>query len=567
MPSKHTDKLLQELEEMENGFFYIENKDGKAYLKVTKPGKMGLAVDANQVITRIQLFGVENTDEKEIRKIIREADGKEHRIGLWSGGSPEDSRAEITTSEDRMQANILLHPPKHGGKTLDEDRIKDLLGKSGIRFGLLEEIIEELAHFPEYHKTYTIAEGSQPKSGSDGEIEILFDTSTNPHLEEDEFGKIDFREIGIIRSVEAGTLLARKTQPVPGENGTNVYGDPIPFTPGKEMEWKLGSNVKISEDGKELFATITGRPVIDRSGVIRVDEVIHLEKVDFSTGNVDFPGTIIVEEKIADGFKLNAKGSLIVKKSVGKVFLKAEGDIVLSGGFMGRGGGSIQADGEIYARFIEQGKMISGKSVFIEEASMHSEITADEDIVVQGGRGEIIGGELIAGRSIICNKLGAIVETKTTLTVGTPPEFIQELEKMRSDIQERKDVLIKVEQTMNRLLEEAGKRELSEEENTTLQKLREVEKRYSNLLKSTQLQYNNALNSYEPNKDSIVQADREIHPGVEINLGKGKYYKVQLNPVKGRSKISLGMDGNVHNERTSQTSRPGKPAPRSGPRK
>lgn len=548
--SLHTDKILRDLEDMENGFFLIENRNGQAILKVSPPGKFGAAVDPSQVITRIQLFGVEGADEKSIRKLIKEADNKEHVIGRWTGGNPEDSRAEITTTDDRMQANITLHPPKHGGKILDAAGIEAALQQVGILHGILEEIVTELASFPEYYKSYTIAEGTPPQAGGDGTIEYLFDVQNQPKLEENEKGRVDFREIGIIKSVSNGTLLARKTNPRPGKNGMNVYGDPIPFQPGKDIEWKLGQHVRLSEDRKEAYAEITGRPVLDRSGNLRVDEVIHLEKVDFSTGNVDFPGTIIVEQKVADGFRLTTQGSLIIKKSVGKVFLEAKGDVILSGGFMGRGGGTIQADGEIYARFIEQGKMISGKSVFIEEASMHSEITAEEDIVVQGGRGEIIGGELIAGRSVICNKLGAVVETKTILTVGTPPEFIQELEKMRSDIQSKKDVLFKVEQTLNRIMEEAGKRDLSAEEKTTLAKLREVETKYTNLLKTTQNQYSNASNSYEPNKDSYVLVEREIHPGVEINLGKGKYYKVQLNPVTGRSKISIGVDGNVHNERS-----------------
>ncbi len=550
--SEFTSKLLQELEDTENGFFQIENREGEAYLCVMPAGKLGEPVSLRQVLTRIQLFGVESFDEKTIRQIVAQADGEYHKIGKWSGGQPEDSRAEITLTNDKMQANLILHPPKHGGRLLTKEEIYQALRDCGVVHGYLDEIIQEIATTPEFQKPYTVAEGTLPTSGGDGSIEYLFETHNVPKLKEDEYGRVDFREIGIIRSVEAGTVLARKVAPQPGLNGVNVCGESIPSAPGREIEWKLGANVRLSSDGMEVSAEITGRPVLERNGTLRVDQVIHLEKVDFSTGNVDFPGTIIVEEKIADGFKLKAKGSLIIKKSIGKVFLEADGDIVLSGGFMGRGSGMIRAKGEIYARFIEQGKMISGKSVYIEEASMHSEITAEEDIVVQGGRGEIIGGELIAGRSVICNKLGAVVETKTTLTIGTPPEFIQELEKMRSDIQSRKEVLIKVDQTMNHLLEEAAKRELSEEEQTTLSKLREVEKRYKSMLQSSQNQYNNALNSFEPNKDSYVLAEREIYPGVEINLGKGKFYKVQLNPVRGISKIYLGQDGNVHNERSNR---------------
>jgi uncharacterized protein (DUF342 family) len=538
------------LEDSENGFFGIENRNGDAVLKVTRPGKSGIPVDPAQVLTRVKLFGVEGFDPVQIRKIIQVADGEFHKIGKWTGGDPEDSRAEIQVREDKMEASVILHPAKHGGRVLSKTDLLKQIRDFGIQYGIQEDILDELADNPEYFKPYTIALGSEPRPGGDGNIELLFDSSNQPVLEENENGRVDFREIGIIKSVSAGKILAKKQDPKPGQNGTNVYGQPLPFPPGREAEYKLGPNVKLSESGKEVIATITGRPVVDRDGTIRVDEVVHLENVDYSTGNVDFPGTIIVEEKIADGFSLTTQGSLIIKKSVGKVYLKAKGDVILSGGFMGRGGGTIQAEGEIFARFIEQGKMISGKSVFIEEAAMHSEITAELDIVVQGGRGEIIGGDMIAGRSVTCNKLGAIVETKTTVTVGTPPDFIEELEKMRKEIHAKKEVLLKVEQTMNRLTEESTKRDLSEEERQTIIKLKEVEQKYQNLLRISQNQYDTALNSFEPKKDSFLLAEKEIHPGVVINLGKGKSYKINLNPVVGKSKVSLGPDGNVHNERS-----------------
>ena len=54
-----------------------ENKNGNAILKVTPAGKLGTKVEAIQVITRVQIFGVEEYDEREIRKIVKNADGKE----------------------------------------------------------------------------------------------------------------------------------------------------------------------------------------------------------------------------------------------------------------------------------------------------------------------------------------------------------------------------------------------------------------------------------------------------------------------------------------------------------
>jgi uncharacterized protein (DUF342 family) len=322
MSDEYSKKVLKELEDMENGFFLIENKNGNAILKVTPAGKLGTKVEAIQVITRVQIFGVEEYDEREIRKIVKNADGKEHIIGKWTGGEPENSRAEILIESNNMEASITLFPPKHGGFMLDENGIRQSLETAGIRYGIIDEIITELANEPEYHRPYTIAEGLPPLAGGDGEIELVFDSSNTPNLEADARGRVDFREINVIKSIQAGKVLAKRTNPRPGKNGINVYGDEIPFLPGRELEWKLGSNVQLSNDGKEAIATITGRPVLDRTGILRVDEVVHLENVDFSTGNVDFPGTIIVEEKIADGFKLTTQGSLIIKSQLEKCSYK-----------------------------------------------------------------------------------------------------------------------------------------------------------------------------------------------------------------------------------------------------
>ncbi|MBK7819437.1 MAG: DUF342 domain-containing protein [Sphingobacteriaceae bacterium] len=80
-----------------------------------------------------------------------------------------------------------------------------------------------------------------------------------------------------------------------------------------------------------------------------VDEVCYLENVDYSTGNVDFSGDNYCRWNGCDNFTLRTKGSLVIKKSVGRVFLYADRDIVLSGGVMGRNGGVIESKADVYA--------------------------------------------------------------------------------------------------------------------------------------------------------------------------------------------------------------------------
>ncbi|TGK17451.1 DUF342 domain-containing protein [Leptospira fluminis] len=540
----YTDSLLRDLEENEVGFFKIENTDGLAYLTVFPSGKKGKNVEIKEVRKRLEVFRISGISEEEIKRIVSEKDGGPHYVGKWPG-KPETSVLDLKMSEDKMTVHGILQPPKYGGKLLNEEELLETLLKNNIRFGIKNEEILRLAKAEEFGKRTLLAEGEHPVPGSDGDLKILFQYPESPVLEEDEFGRVDFKNIHIIQSVKKNQKLAEKGSPRPGKIGHNVLGEVLPFEEGKTAEWKLGPNVKISEDGNQLFALIDGRPILDRHGLIRVDEVCHLDHVDFSTGNVSFPGTIIVEESIADGFVLETEGSIIIKKSVGKVFLKAAGDIVLSGGFMGRNGGLIQSGNDIYAKFVEQGKMIAKNSIFIEEASMHSELIAGESVLVRGGRGELIGGECVAGKSIVCSKLGAVVETKTVLSCGLPPELLTELEDLKAEIRKNQEVLKKVETSIVKLNEEAQRRSLTAEEKESLPKLQAIKQKYQSILQNLQAQEQSVILSFEPDRNSYIEVEREIFPGVDANLGRNRSFKVKLKEIPGPSFLYLGSDGQV----------------------
>lgn len=546
-PESYADRILQDLEAFEDGFFTIENQKGKAVLRVSPPGTKGKRVESKEILLRLQLFGVEGYDPDQIKKVSNLSDNKPYEIGTWSKGDPVDSYVEILVSEDWMEAKLILYPPKHGGANITEYRIREELAANNVSVGILDPIIQQLIKNPEFLVPKVIAKGIPPKPGQDGEIKIHFRLDNKPNLEEDDFGRIDYKNIGIIQSVKPGELLAERIAPIPGEYGKTIHGIVLPYPEEKSVDWSVGSNVEIKND--KLYSIIAGRPVLSSTGEIRVDEVIHLEAVDYSTGNIDFPGTIIVNEKIGDGFSLSTSGSIIIKNSVGKAFLKAKGDIVLSGGFMGRGEGFIESEGDIYARFVEQGKLTASRNIFVEEAVMHSELSAKESIRVLGGRGEVIGGTVIAGKSLTCAKLGAVVETKTKLAIGTAPELLDELNRMKKTISEKEITIHKVQLTLTKLVEKSQKKELTLEEKETIQKLKDAHEKYSKLLETEIQQFDTALGSYEPNPDSFVEVQKEVFPGVEITFGAGKTYRMGINSLVGYTKFTIGTDGSIQTER------------------
>lgn len=544
--NRFSESILKELEDNEDGSFYVKNNEGYAVLSVFKPGKKGRSVSVREVIEKLKLFGIENFDQSMIERIVRNSDGKEHRISDWSAGVPEDSKLEVEIEDNNMKAYVIMQPPKNGGALYSYDEfIKEIRTNHNIVHGIKENLIKDMLKNQTFLVKTMIAEGTKPTPPQNGYIKLLFDTSGQPSLQEDYQGKVDFKNINIIQKVNVGDKIAEKVEPVAGKMGQNVFGEIVDTEAGKPANWKIGTNCKLSEDETFLFSEIDGRPFVEKDGCIKVDEVCFLDKVDYSTGNIDFPGTIVVEGPIADNFSITSKGSIIVKKSVGKVFLDADGDIVLSGGFMGRNGGSIESRADIYAKFVEQGTLKAGKSIFIENASLHSQLIAGESIYIQTGRGELLGGEAVAGKQITVVKLGAVAETKTNIMVGLPPDVVEEIDRLKKDIAQKSDVLKKVEQTTTTLKEKEAKDLLSEEDKEMLKKLNEVRKKYENLLSNVRKNYDSLISNYEPDENSYVEVERFIYPKVSINLGRGKVYNTELKTIEGKRYVYVDNDGNA----------------------
>ncbi|MCB1193459.1 MAG: DUF342 domain-containing protein [Leptospiraceae bacterium] len=543
--NRFTESILKELENNEDGSFYVKNNEGFAVLTVFKPGKKGRPVSVRQVVEKLKLFGIENFDQAMIEKIVRSADGKEYKISEWTGGIPEDSKIEVEISNDKMKAYITIHPPKNGGSLYRYEEMLRDIRQQGIVHGIKESNLKEMVKNQSFLSKTLVAEGTPVTPSQNGYIKLLFDTSGQPSLEEDHQGKIDFKNINIIQKVNVGSKIAERIEPVPGKMGQNVMGEIVDTDVEKPANWKIGTNCKLSEDEKFLISEIDGRPFVEKDGSIKVDEVCFLDKVDYSTGNIDFPGTIVIEGPIADNFEITSKGSIIIKKSVGKVFLKAGGDIVLSGGFMGRNGGLIESRSDIYAKFVEQGTMRAGKSIFIETAALHSQLTAGESIYIQTGRGELLGGDIVAGKQISVIKLGAVAETKTNVMVGIAPDIVEEMDRLKEDIAQKTDILKKVEQTMNTLKEKEVKNLLSDEDKEMLKKLSDVQKKYQSLLAHVKNDYTSLISNYEPDENSYVEVEKFIYPKVNVSLGKGKVFNTELKTIEGKRYIYVDTDGNA----------------------
>jgi len=558
------DDFLREIEESENGHFLVEHRDGRAYLRVHPPGKSGTPVRLRDVEARLELFHLKDYDRATVEGIVAEADGDAHDIAPWEAPESIDARVEVEIAEDGMSAWLDVEPPRFGGRIPDEASLHKVLNEAGVIAGIDEETLGRIARgefltdsetesetgkeaadgrlFPRVPPAgrrfrAKVASGKRAPPGRPATIRHQF----NPHpravpqiVDPGDQQRVDFRKLNVIQTCHAGDLLA---EAVPGEEGAAGYtvrGEGLEPPPAGRVALEAGRNTRKSEDDNQLFATLDGQVRIEEppsGGVARIDveEILDLENVDYSVGHVDFPGTVRVAGSVLDGFEVKAAGDILVEKSVGNVRLIAGGDIVLQGGAACRNEGLIEAKGDVYARFVQDGGISASKSVYIEEAALNSRIVAAEAVYIEGGRGELMGGSTLAGLHVRTRKLSSRMEALTQITVGVSPEIMERLQSLNREFAEKHKTLRRVEQHLSQF-DEAMKRgrKLEAEDEATLEKLRTIREKYAGVLQNLEDQRKYLYTTIEPSPQATVEAAEAVYPGVEVYFGAGvKRYRVE----------------------------------------
>jgi uncharacterized protein (DUF342 family) len=126
--------------------------------------------------------------------------------------------------------------------------------------------------------------------------------------------------------------------------------------------------------------------------------------------------------------------------------LEADGDIIISQGFMGKGEGLIRAGKSIYAKFIENAKKVdAAEGVYVQDGIMNSFIDATKEVTCVGKRGTIVGGRIRAGELLKSKVIGSVANVSTIIEVGIDPKKRQRLD----ELNERRDKAYKELEPIN----------------------------------------------------------------------------------------------------------------------
>ena len=320
---------------------------------------------------------------------------------------------QVNVSEDWQEARIKVVPPDRGEEKLTPAHIKQALEAAGVQKGINYDVIREILLDQKAVEDTLVARGQPKQDGRDGAIELVNPPSERVFVEHN---RADYRELNLINNVVEGDLIARITHPTAGKDGFDVRARVLKSRPGKRARFKLGRNVRLSEEGTEMFAVKAGY-VVRRGDKLSVENILDLPNVDSETGNVRFHGVVRVRGQVEDSFIVEAEKGIDVGGTVGKATLRCKGDIRISGGAFGS---VLECEGNLYARFLSECTVKCGGHVVVDEYVLHSQIAAKRTVkVTREPKGFITGGRIKAGTEIWAPNVGSDVsEVPTALEVG-----------------------------------------------------------------------------------------------------------------------------------------------------
>lgn len=526
-----------------DGIFKVRITKSGIWLTVKAPKGKGAKVAVESVENKCYEMRIANFDSSAVAKAVKKADGERVKIGEWLPNPNYDGSMRVEVTEDEMKAFVYFNTPRFNGRHMDYDDVLDGLRNSGVVTGIKEDEIKEYLEEMDYRRPLLAAEGQYPRNGRDSYVDykVRIDKSKT-QFEEDDAGKVDFRNLELLENVVVGQLLAVKVPAEEGIPGRTITNRVIPAKTGKDIAIKFGKGTILSEDGTELTAEINGQ-VVYKVGRLSVEPVFIVHgDVSLETGNIVFLGSVIVQGSVQDNFEVKAAGNVEVKGTVHKAFIEAEGDIVVHQGISGKDEAKVESTGgSIFAKFVQNSNLVAEKNVIIPEGILHSRVDAGERIYSIGRRAKIAGGVIRAGDEVNARFLGAEGATRTVIRVGVNPKILQqvdELSRAKTELETELTTLrldIKTLTTQKR--NEGGK--LSEEKEKLFTEIVAREEKQGARFEevAAELDELNTYISMLEHKGKVC-AEKVAYPGVEVYI-KDKDFKIKDNYTH----VKISLDG------------------------
>ena len=438
-----------------------------------------------------------------------------------AGKQPDPLKVEI--SPTALEAWLTV-PAGYKGIV---DQVVEYLHTQGVIFGLngkaIEQAVEQAAK-NEIEVRILVAQGRAAVDAEDGHVEIHFgggpaevDLTTRK--------SVDLRETGKVVACKKDQVLANLIFATESASGRDVRGKEVFPTRkfGKSPRLRAGRNVR-SEAGA-FIAMCDGMVEYSGSEIHVLQELTVPGDVDYSIGNIRFPGKVIVRGSVKSGFIVQCDGDLNVNGNVEDGKISAGGDITIGQGICGEGKSVVICKKSIRVGFVENSTVEADGDLIVKNYIMHSHVSVNGWVRVLTGKGAIIGGEVSAGHGVEVKIIGSDSVRGTTVSIGGGVTMEKKLQDIDSQIAASEEGMKRIrlalgESLMAALLADPGNIEkLPAGKREAFRALLDQFHAFDEKLQKLQKEKNELNTELEKEDTGSVKALEMVYPGSVITIG------------------------------------------------
>jgi len=449
-----------------------------------------------------------------------------------------DALIQVEVASDSLTATAEFIPARGEGRPLSPEYVEHRLSEAGVTNGVLWDVIQDAIAACTDEKRriadLTIARGSAPEPDLPERIILMdrfaavareslpdatSDVQQQPEMGSASRSRVDYKAISPYVIVRRGEELGRVEQEMIGTDGLGVNNKQLQRPVAAVLKLEPGKNIEIRDN--EVYALKSGQFQV-RGKVFSIEETLEISgEVGYRTGNINFPGNLVLAGEVKDGFRIWVGGSIHAKATVDAHEIFARGEILAAEGIIGRGKATVRAVKKITAKFIENCLVESKSSIYIKNSVVNSKIAA-LDRVVMGDNGKIVGSEIRAVEGVTAHQVGNSAEIPTTIVCGV--DFI--VERMLSQMQEQHQQLMTRVQALRVQFSDDPQQKLAAQIRAFETRARELSNKMAGM-----------IDRLDRNESAELRVLGTIYPGVRVTI-----CRAQLAITEKKTAVVYSLD-------------------------
>ncbi len=448
----------------------------------------------------------------QVVRAVKEASGSPIKISDKSTADLTEPEIQILVDRDRMGASLTVVIPKNS-RPLAMEEVYDKIHAAGILHGIDREAVQRAYDRPGIQ--VVCAKGDPPVDGTNAVIEYTFDLTKKGQPVELPDGRVDFKDLNLYTVVAEKDVLAEKTPPTQGTTGTDVLGQPVFAKAGKDLLMPAGKNVYV--DDNKLVAGIAGQMQIVNNKV-HVSPVIEIKgDVDLSTGNIEFVGNVVIRGSVQAGFTVKADGNIEIYGSVSGGTVDGK-NVLIRMGIQGMQRGYVKAKETVATKFIENANVSADGDIIVTDTILHSKVHAGKKVLVEGKRGFIAGGHVMATEEIRAKIVGTHLAVATDLEVGVNPDIRDEYQRIRKELKQAENNLDQAQKTLL-VLKKFDQSDMPPDKREMLLKLTKSQFLLAGQVDTLRRRVTEIELIFEEARYGRIRVSDIVYPGVKIVMG------------------------------------------------